>query len=63
MECSICGKEIEVVNDWSEGHNAQPVNNGRCCGDCNWMVVIPRRLGAVHPLAEAFRANEGGSGD
>jgi len=53
-----------------EGHNAQPVNDGRCCEDCNWMVVVPRRLGMfglddqdAGALAEAFRANEGGSGD
>jgi len=79
MECSICGGEGEVVNGWSpvrreqkqiEGHNAQPVNDGRCCEDCNWMVVVPRRLGMfglddqdAGALAEAFRANEGGSGD
>ena len=49
MNCSICGREIEKVlmsgnSVWTEGHNAQPVNDGRCCGACNDMVVIPRRL-------------------
>lgn len=49
MKCSICGNEIEEVlmggnSVWTEGHNAQPVNDGRCCGSCNDTVVIPRRL-------------------
>ena len=29
--CSICGEHVE--NEWS--HNAEPVNNGRCCIMCN----------------------------
>lgn len=37
--CSICGKEYE-----GHGHNASPVNDGRCCDKCNEDVVIPRRL-------------------
>lgn len=38
--CSICGKYIE--NEYS--HNAQPVNDGRCCVLCNGKVVMPARL-------------------
>ena len=39
MECSIC-------NDWVHdfGHNAQPVNNGRCCDRCNIEYVIVKRI-------------------
>ena len=37
--CSICGKEY---SGW--GNNAQPVNDGRCCDDCNTTAVIPARL-------------------
>jgi hypothetical protein len=44
MKCCICGGSIEVVGDWKEGHNAQPVADGRCCGWCNDSVVIPVRL-------------------
>ena len=50
MKCSICSKEIEKLTDdkgkviWDKGHNAQPVNNGRCCDGCNWGVVIRQRL-------------------
>ena len=52
MKCSICFNEIEKVRDpatnevvWDKGNNAEPVNSGRCCNDCNGMVVIPVRLG------------------
>lgn len=50
MKCSICGKEIEKKQHngkifWDKGHNAEPINNGRCCDKCNENVVIPTRLG------------------
>jgi len=44
MKCSICGKEIPVKNGWDSGNNAQPVNDGRCCDECNFDVVIPKRM-------------------
>lgn len=37
--CSICGKSYEGY-----GNNAQPINNGRCCDDCNKTIVVPRRI-------------------
>lgn len=40
--CSICRAEC---NGWS--HNAQPINDGRCCGDCNDGVVIPIRMARI----------------
>ena len=40
MECSICKCDI----DDKFGHNADPVNSGRCCGRCNTMYVIPTRI-------------------
>lgn len=43
--CSICGNEIEVEpSGWAGGHNAQPINDGRCCTTCNATVVIPGRI-------------------
>tara|TARA_R100001015_G_C4633978_1_gene199682 strand:- start:3516 stop:3722 length:207 start_codon:yes stop_codon:yes gene_type:complete len=50
MKCSICEKEIEKKYHngemyWDSGHNAEPVNSGRCCDKCNANVVIPTRLG------------------
>jgi hypothetical protein len=37
--CSICRGKYE---GW--GNNARPVDNGRCCDECNILVVIPARL-------------------
>lgn len=42
--CSICFLPIDKVHTWEHGHNAEPVNNGRCCTVCNDTVVIPARL-------------------
>jgi hypothetical protein len=44
MNCSICQLEIPAVGDWTHGNNAEPVNDGRCCDECNALVVIPARL-------------------
>lgn len=45
MKCSICSETITPdSNGWAEGHNAEPINSGQCCGKCNDIVVIPRRL-------------------
>lgn len=50
MECSICYGLIEPHRDqkgkiyWDQGHNAQPVNDGRCCDTCNETVVIRARI-------------------
>lgn len=50
MNCSICQKPIEAHTDnngevyWAHGHNAQPVNDGRCCDTCNDLIVIPARI-------------------
>ena len=44
MLCSICFNEIPKVGDWDSGNNAQPVNHGRCCDDCDAAVVVPARI-------------------
>lgn len=44
--CSICGKII--VGEF--GNNAQPVNNGRCCNNCNYSIVIPARIRLANRL-------------
>ena len=38
MKCSICKN---TIND-KYGHNAQPINDGICCDDCNTLVVLER---------------------
>ena len=40
--CVICGHPILGF-----GNNALPVKVGQCCGSCNDMVVIPKRLANV----------------
>ena len=42
-ECSICKG---AIND-PYGHNAQPLNDGRCCDICNTQFVIPERIKRV----------------
>ncbi len=46
IDCSICGHPIvpEHISGWEEGNNAAPINDGRCCNDCNGSVVVPRRI-------------------
>ena len=44
-KCSICKQPINPdPSGWDGGHNAEPINSGICCGMCNDMVVIPRRI-------------------
>ena len=47
-DCVICKKEIPPIIQgefrWDDGHNAEPVKEGRCCTECNNSVVIPTRL-------------------
>ena len=43
--CVICNEEITAdPNGRDGGHNAEPVADGRCCGDCNDRVVTVARL-------------------
>tara|TARA_R100000234_G_scaffold114130_1_gene89069 strand:- start:84 stop:386 length:303 start_codon:yes stop_codon:yes gene_type:complete len=62
LKCDICGGDIEQrKNDdgsvwWNEGHNAQPVSDGRACDACNTEKVIPARLGEIMGLMEPENA-------
>ena len=38
MKCSICKEDM--IGKF--GHNAQPINDGICCDDCNMLVVLER---------------------
>ena len=45
MKCCLCQEEIKIQpSGWVEGHNAQPLAEGRACGTCNALKVIPKRL-------------------
>jgi hypothetical protein len=51
LHCSICGRPIhEDAFGWTDGHNAQPVKEGRCCSLCNWEHVIPARLNRMFTI-------------
>lgn len=45
-KCSICGKEY---THW--GNNAEPINSGRCCDDCNKKVILARIEEMTHRKA------------
>ena len=41
MICCICKEEVNE----KYGNNPQPIKqDGRCCNDCNYTVVIPARM-------------------
>lgn len=53
MNCSICGNPIPVeFGHWALGHNAQPINNGRCCAICQETDVMPARLEMIRKMKE-----------
>ena len=41
-ECSICKSPYVGY-----GNNAEPINNGRCCNECNATKIIPARINDV----------------
>ena len=47
IKCCICGHDIQPVGDWRHGHNAEPAADGRCCDECNSLVVIPARIAGM----------------
>ena len=51
-KCKICKGNIEIIHGYRDGHNAQPVTKGRCCGDCNSTVVIKARLNQIEKYLE-----------
>ena len=63
MKCSICGHDIDQQHDpdgtviWDQGHNAQPINNGRCCSGCNEIVILRR----IADIRTNTRAKEAGA--
>jgi hypothetical protein len=45
MKCSICNEKITTdPHGWEGGCNAQPINDGKCCHECDINVVIPFRI-------------------
>lgn len=45
QKCSICNGPLYHPDlQWICGNNAEPINDGRCCDNCNWITVLPARL-------------------
>ena len=44
VKCCLCGEAIEVnfLSGWSQGNNAMPLADGRCCDMCNNDVIQER---------------------
>ena len=42
LMCVICEKAIPTRYGWAGGNNAEPLARGRCCYDCNDIVVLTR---------------------
>ena len=64
MKCSICHGSIDEHRHpetgevyWTEGHNAQPINDGRCCDTCNDTVVIIRRINNAIEGEDPYEGN------
>jgi len=58
MKCVLCENEIipNAITGWSEGNNAEPLADGRCCDNCNMAVVAARMARIVGKKAESFDA-------
>lgn len=71
MNCSICHEVIKGNYGPLIGHNAEPVNGGRCCDTCNADVVIPARIsrlssgntGSLVRLVDVVRSMVEGEGN
>ena len=62
LKCDLCGGDIEQKkNDdgsvwWNEGHNAQPVSNGKACDTCHNEKVLPARMAEILGFMEPENA-------
>lgn len=53
LKCIICKGVIDkhYSSDgtmyWDQGHNAEPIADGRCCDKCNEDIVVPYRMADI----------------
>jgi hypothetical protein len=48
MFSSICGEPNEPwPGSGGYGNNAEPINDGQCCDECNGKRVLPARLAII----------------
>ena len=55
IDCSVCGDKVDLHLHpvtgkvyWDQGHNADPLADGRACDACN-DKVIDARIELMHP--------------
>ena len=62
-KCSICEEIISPdLDGWDGGHNAEPINSGKCCGFCNTRIVLPTRI-VLHYRKDNLKITERGALD
>lgn len=42
IRCILCSHFIMPKYGWTLGNNAEPLAQGRCCDDCNKLVIEAR---------------------
>ena len=53
IDCCICHKQIEQDRTesgeiyWTQGNDAMPIHDGRCCNKCNAEIVVPARFAEI----------------
>ena len=69
QSCSICNGPIDDHVDengvvyWTGGHNAEPINDGRCCTKCNDTVVLHARIMGIDKSHIKTRTLENSKGE
>ncbi len=60
LRCSICEEIITPDPDgWDGGHNAEPINSGKCCGFCNARIVEPTQILVFNAINLAKESKKG----
>jgi hypothetical protein len=61
LTCSICAQPIvpHPLTGWAYGNNAEPLNDGRCCDDCDAMHVIPERIRLIYAQRPQLQPKKG----
>lgn len=51
-KCSICDREFQ-----GRGNNAEPVNRGRCCDECDMTTVFGMRVEILNEIRRGFEGS------
>tara|TARA_R100000458_G_C8046084_1_gene95313 strand:+ start:164 stop:421 length:258 start_codon:yes stop_codon:yes gene_type:complete len=60
LDCVICNLPIkENEYGWAGGNNASPLAEGRCCDECNTLVIIERMSFYLRGRNDTLNKDEG----